>query len=88
MDLATPDVGTEFAELICADAQWLREEFDALIAAAYSQPPTTPPPAPPRFPPDRRRPGSLPGRRLHPGSPALASPVTPPGQRRQRSPPG
>jgi hypothetical protein len=30
MDLATRDADAMFAELICADAQWLREEFDAL----------------------------------------------------------
>ena len=39
MDLATREADTAFAELICADAQWLREEFDALIAASFSQPP-------------------------------------------------
>ena len=33
MDLATRDANAAFAELICADAQWLREEFDTLIAA-------------------------------------------------------
>ena len=36
MDLATRDADTAFAELICADAQWLREEFDALISASFS----------------------------------------------------
>jgi hypothetical protein len=39
MDHATRDADTAFAELIRADAQWLREEFDALIAASFSQPP-------------------------------------------------
>ena len=34
MDLATREADTAFAELICADAQWLREEFDALISAS------------------------------------------------------
>ena len=63
MDLTTRDVDTVFAELICADPQWLREEFDALIAASFSQPPAAPPPAPPRVPPHRRHPGSpRPGR--------------------------
>jgi hypothetical protein len=38
MDLATRDTDTAFAEVICADAQWLRKEFDALIAASFSQP--------------------------------------------------
>jgi len=49
MDLATRDADAMFAELICADAQWLREEFDALIAASFRQPPAAPPPAPPRY---------------------------------------
>jgi hypothetical protein len=46
----TRRMGAAFAELICADEQWLREEFDALIAANY-QPPGPPRPAPPRTPP-------------------------------------
>ncbi|MBB3725327.1 hypothetical protein [Nonomuraea dietziae] len=51
-DLATRRVDGEFAELICADDQWLRETFDALIAASYGPPPAGPwPPAPPRTPP-------------------------------------
>ena len=86
MDMATRDAEA-FAELICADAQWLREEFDALIAASFGQPPAAPPPAPPRVSPPGGRPGP-PGRhRLRPGAPAATSPLTPPGQRRQRSPP-
>ena len=87
MDLATRDADTAFAELICADAQWLREEFDALIAASFSQPPAAPPPAPPRVPPARGRTGP-PGRhRPRPSPPAITLPVPAPGQRRQRSPP-
>ena len=83
MDLATRDANAAFAELICADAQWLREEFDALIAASFSQPPAAPPPAPPRVPPLHGRTGP-PGRRwLRPEAPASTSPLTPPGQRRQ-----
>jgi hypothetical protein len=87
MDLATRDADTAFAELICADAQWLREEFDALIAASFSQPPAEPPPAPPRVPPHRRHPGPSRGRWLRPRPPALTAAVTAPGHRRQRSPP-
>src|SRR5690242_18351193 len=87
MDLATRDANAAFAELICADAQWLREEFDALIAASFRQPPAAPPPAPPRVPPPHGRTGP-PGRYwLGPGAPASSSPLTPPGQRRQRAPP-
>jgi hypothetical protein len=87
MDLATRDADAAFAELICADAQWLREEFDALIAASFSQPPAAPPPAPPRVRPPGGRTGPPSGRRPRPGPPALTPPVTTPGQRRQRSPP-
>ena len=47
--VCTPQAAGVFAELICADEQWLRDEFDALIAANY--PPGPPPPAPPRVPP-------------------------------------
>src|ERR1700759_259441 len=56
MDLAPCDLDTAFAEVIYGDAQWLREEFDALIAASFGQPPAAPPPAPPRVPPRRRPP--------------------------------
>jgi hypothetical protein len=87
MDLATRDADTAFAELICADAQWLREEFDALIAASFSQPPAAPPPAPPRVPPPRGGAGPLAHRRPPPGPAAISPPVTTLGQRRQRSPP-
>ncbi len=53
MDLATRERATEFAELMCADPQWVREEFDALIAASFRRPPVPPPPAPPWLPPGR-----------------------------------
>ena len=74
-----------FAELICADEQWLRDEFDALIAASY--PPGPPPPAPPRVPPlpPRHR-----GQAWSPlaGASPQATPSRPgSGLRRQRSPP-
>jgi hypothetical protein len=87
MDLTTRDADTEFAELICADAQWLREEFDALISASFSQPPAAPPPAPPRVPSPRGRtsPPSQPWQR--PCFLVVFSAVAMPGHRRQRSPP-
>jgi hypothetical protein len=53
MTLAKPGTGTEFADLICDDPEWLRAEFDALISASFSEPPGQPPAAPPRLPPDR-----------------------------------
>jgi hypothetical protein len=86
MDLATRDADTAFAELICADAQWLREEFDALISASFGQPPAAPPPAPPRVPPSRGHTGPPTRPRHH--LPAVPSRVATPEHRRQRSPPG
>jgi hypothetical protein len=78
----TRQAGATFAELICADEQWLRDEFDALIAANY-QPPG--PPAPPRvppLPPHHREPECPP-----PGVPGPQAATVPGGLRRQRSPP-
>ncbi len=86
MDLATREADTAFADMICADPQWLREEFDALISASFSQPPVPPPPAPPRVPPRGHwRPPSRPRPWLLPAAAASASAA--PGHRRQRSPP-
>jgi hypothetical protein len=87
MDLATRDADTTFAELICSDEQWLREEFDALISASFGQPPAAPPPAPPRVPPARGHTGPPGQHRPRPYVPAVLSRVTTPGHRRQRSPP-
>jgi hypothetical protein len=87
MEPGIREADTAFAELIYADAQWLREEFDALIAASFGQPPAAPPPAPPRVPPHRRPPAPQRGRQLRPIPPATTDRVTVPGQRRQRSPP-
>ena len=87
MDLATRDADMAFAELICADAQWLREEFDALVAASFSEPPAAPPPAPPRVPPSPGRAGPPSRRQPRPGHAAATSPVAAPAHRRQRSPP-
>jgi hypothetical protein len=73
MDLTTCDADTAFAELIYADAQWLREEFDALIAASFGQPPAAPP-APPRVPPHRRRPAPSRWRQPQPRPPRYQRP--------------
>jgi hypothetical protein len=87
MDLATRDAELAFADLICADVQWLREEFDALIAASFDQPPAAPPPAPPRVPPHRHHPATPARRYPRPCCRAMTPPVTAPGHCRQRSPP-
>jgi hypothetical protein len=87
MDLATREAETAFAELICADARWLREEFDALISASFGQPPAAPPPAPPWVPPSRGHTGPPSQQQPRPRIPAVTVPVTAPGNRRQRSPP-
>lgn len=87
MDLATREAGAAFADVIYADPQWLREEFDALMAQAFGRPPVPPRPAPPQVPPrgGPRYPSCGPraGARSAPAFPAPAWP----GRRRQRSPP-
>jgi hypothetical protein len=87
MKLDTREMDTAFAELICADAQWLREEFDALIASSFGKPPAGPPPAPPRVPPHRRYPGPPCWPQPQADPVPITNPVTAPGHRRQRSPP-
>ena len=87
MTVSTREADAAFADLICADPQWLDAEFDALIAASFGEPPAQPPPAPPRVPPS---PGSTTPPSPDPasGPAAAASPATAgPGHRRQRSPP-
>ena len=88
MNLATREADMAFADLICAEPQWLDAEFDALIAASFSEPPGRPPPAPPRVPP---RPGTPPPPSRRPASfPAMTgcTATTGPEHGRQRSPPG
>jgi hypothetical protein len=87
MDLATREADTAFAELICADAQWLREEFDALISASFSQPPAAPPPAPPWVPPSRGQTGPPSQHWPRLLLSAALSLAAAPEHRRQRSPP-
>jgi hypothetical protein len=86
MDLPTREAHAAFAETICADPQWLAEEFGALIAASFGEPPAPPRPAPPRVPP---RPGipAPPSRRPAPGPAATTPPAARRGHGRQRSPP-
>jgi hypothetical protein len=86
MALTTREADAAFADMVCADPQWLAEEFDALIAASFSEPPAPPRPAPPRVPP---RPGTPPppSRRPAPGQIVTAVPATGPEHGRQRSPP-
>jgi hypothetical protein len=43
-ELTTREADATFAELICADPQWLRAEFDALITAGFGAPPAWPRP--------------------------------------------
>jgi hypothetical protein len=84
-DARTRQASATFAELICADDQWLHDEFDALIAASY-QPPRRPVPAPPRtppLPPRRRGPAPLPAARPRRWEVISARGST----RRQRAPP-
>ena len=86
MALGTREADAAFADLVCADPQWLREEFDALIAAWFSEPPAPPPPAPPRVPPNPGTPPP-PSRRPAPVPAARTAPAAGPQPGRQRSPP-
>jgi hypothetical protein len=86
-ELTTREADATFAELICADPQWLRAEFDALITAGFGAPPAWPrPPAPPRVPPRRPPASPFPPPRRN-TRPAPAVRVTRREHRRQRSPP-
>jgi len=87
MDLASHEAGPEFADIICADPDLLRQEFDALIAASYARPPARRPPAPPGTEPPHGRswPPADPGSGLRPGRRTAPRPGR--GHSRQRSPP-
>ena len=87
MALSTRDTDAAFADMICADPQWLAAEFDALMAASFSQPPGSAPPAPPQLPPRPATPAPW----LQPPKPgriAAAFAAAEKGHGRQRSPPG
>jgi hypothetical protein len=86
MILSTREADTAFADLICADPQWLDAEFDAVIAASFSGPPASRPPAPPRVPPRPGTPSPL-SRGPRPRPAAISSPAARPDHCRQRSPP-
>jgi hypothetical protein len=87
-ELTTREADATFAELICADPQWLRDEFDALITAGFGTPPAWPrPPAPPQVPPYRppASPPAPPRRATRRDKPPVRAARR--GHRRQRSPP-
>ncbi|GAB3357373.1 hypothetical protein GCM10027360_17500 [Amycolatopsis echigonensis] len=46
--------GTAFAELVCADPEWARAEFDAIVAANFPAVPPRDRPRPPEPVPARR----------------------------------
>ena len=86
-ELTTREADATFAELICADPQWLRAEFDALITAGFGAPPAWPrPPAPPQVPSGRTPANPFPPPR-HDTKAAPAVRSKRQGHRRQRSPP-
>ena len=87
-DLSTREADATFAELICADPQWLEEEFTALVSASFGAPPRWPrPPAPPRVP-FRGLPAWWPAAPWRPARPTART-IRSPGQglRRTRAPP-
>lgn len=86
-DLTTQEAGARFAELICADDEWLRAEFDALVLASFGAPPAWPRlPAPPWVPPPER-PGSIFGWPEQAGGHRPAGITGALSRCRQRSPP-
>ena len=68
MTVSTREADAAFADLICADPQWLDAEFDALIAASFGSRPRS---RRPRRPGSRRAPAAhaaaLPGSCIRPG---------------------
>ena len=76
----------KFLALVCSEEDLLRAEFDAIIAAAWPDPPS-------REPHRDRAPQHRPRSVRHRTPPGLAGPATPPrppgtaGPARQRSPP-
>jgi hypothetical protein len=88
--MTTHEAGAKFAELICADPQWLDQEFSALMAVNFTAPPAWPrPPAPPTFPPGGRSGDTPPGQPVPPGRiwPAMTARPKWQGPGHQRSPP-
>jgi hypothetical protein len=82
---APAEATAELAELICADDDFVRAEFAAIVAAEWgTPPPSRPGPRPPA--PDRRRPTRRPVAGAEPCSPGRAGPASTP-RGRQRSPP-
>jgi hypothetical protein len=75
----------ELVDLVCADEQWLREEFDAIVAREWAVEPPAPPPRGAAQQPDPppRRPATcdVPPPRRRRRRPAVGR------WRRQRSPP-
>ncbi|MEV6605692.1 hypothetical protein [Kutzneria sp. NPDC051319] len=60
--VADDRVGDEFLDLLCADDELVRAEFDAIIAAEWSTPPDPAEPRPAAMPPSDVPP-TLPARR-------------------------
>jgi hypothetical protein len=76
-----------FADVVCADQQWVDAEFAEIVATSFGGPPVPPPPSPPRVPPLPGTPPPPPSRRLAPGPAVLLFPAAGPARGRQRSPP-
>jgi hypothetical protein len=79
------DISESFIELVCQDEEWLRAEFDALIAAGWDTPSQSPPTAPRA---ERPRPPGRPGpAHSAPGFRPARSCSPRPSTGRSRSPP-
>jgi hypothetical protein len=76
-------IGQAFVDLVCADDELMRAEFDALIAASWPTPPAVPPVRP-------RRPAPWPCSLALPSGEAARNPadrIPDTSWRRQRAPP-
>jgi hypothetical protein len=77
-----------FLDTVLGDEDLLRQEFDAIVAASWPEPPAPPPPAAPPAPGDRPPPwpGS-PGWAVRDGRPTRLPDPERPWRGRQRAPP-
>jgi hypothetical protein len=81
---AQPEIDDAFWDIVSGDADWVRDTFDAIVAAGWDAPP--PPPAPDRIRPHFPR--SAPARPVRAGAgPNRLGPARDCGHN-ERSPPG
>jgi len=93
MSRTASEAAAAFADVVCADQQWVDAEFAELVATSFGEPPAPPPPArhpaAPALPAARSRPGRPPVRRgrAGPGPTALAPAASTGGRSGRRARP-